>query len=58
MTLRCERCGGPVEVVDVSAGESSAFERYECAECGSEGTYVNEFDVPGGGVSMTGLVDR
>lgn len=56
--MNCSQCGGPLEVVDVSAGETTAFERYECADCGGTGTYVNEFGVPGGGVRTSGVVER
>lgn len=58
MTLRCAECGGPVEVASVSASDTAASERYECIECGNEGTYVNEFGVPGSTVRKQGLIDR
>jgi hypothetical protein len=54
----CADCGGRLELEDVSAGETTAFELYECVECGSTGTYVNEFGVPGGGVRTSGVVSR
>lgn len=56
--MRCSDCCGPVEVVDVSTGQNTAFERYEYADCGDTGTYVNEFGVPGGGVRTSGVVER
>ena len=54
----CGDCGGRLELEDVSAGEDSAFELYKCEDCGGTGTYVNEFGVPGGGVSTSGVVGR
>jgi ribosomal protein S27AE len=56
--MHCGKCGGPIEVVDVSAGPETAFERYECADCGGTGTYVNEHGVPGGEVRTSGVVER
>jgi DnaJ-class molecular chaperone len=56
--MRCADCGGPLEVVNVSAGESTAFEQYECPDCGGTGTYVNEFSVPGGDIHTSGVVER
>ena len=56
--MHCGDCGGPVEVVDVSAGPETAFERYECPDCGGTGTYVNEHGVPGGEVRTSGVVER
>lgn len=56
--MNCRDCGGPLEVTSVEAGETTAFERYECEDCGGTGTYVNEFDVPGGGVHTSGVVER
>ena len=56
--MHCSDCGGPVEVVEVSAGQKTAFERYKCLDCGGTGTYVNEFGVPGGGVRTSGVVER
>ena len=56
--MNCSECGGPLEVTSVSASETTAFERYECADCGGEGTYVNEFDVPGGDVRTSRVVER
>jgi DnaJ-class molecular chaperone len=52
----CADCGGRLELTDVSAGESTAVESYECRDCGGTGTYVNEFGVPGGGVHGSGVV--
>lgn len=54
----CADCGGRLELSEVSAGETTAVELYECAECGGTGTYVNEFGVPGGGVHTSGVVGR
>ena len=56
--MNCSACGGPLEVTDVSAGEDSAFETYECLDCGGTGTYCNAFGVPGGGVTTSGVVER
>jgi DnaJ-class molecular chaperone len=54
----CGDCGGRLSLEDVSAGKTSAFELYECEDCGGTGTYVNEFGVSGGGVSTSGVVSR
>ena len=56
--MHCADCGGAIEVVDVSTGQKTAFERYECADRGGTGTYVNEFGVPGGSVRTSGVVER
>ena len=56
--MNCSACGGPLEVTDVSAGEDSAFEHYECLDCGGTGTYCNAFGVPSGGVTTSGVVER
>jgi DnaJ-class molecular chaperone len=56
--MNCSACGGSLEVTNVSAGEATALERYECVDCGGTGTYVNEFGVPGGDVHTSGVVDR
>ena len=55
--MNCSACGGPLEVTDVSAGEDSAFETYECLDCGGTGTYCNVFGVPGG-VTTSGVVEQ
>ena len=54
----CADCGGALELAEVSAGESQAFELYECLDCGGTGTYCNAFGVPGGGVTTSGVVER
>ena len=56
--MNCSACGGPLEVTNVSAGEETAFESYECVDCGGTGTYLNEFGVPDGGVTTSGAVER
>ena len=55
--MNCSACGGPLEVTNVSPGEESAFETYECLDCGGTGTYRNAFGVPGG-VTTSGVVER
>jgi transposase-like protein len=56
--MHCGDCGSPLQVVNVSASEKRAFERYECPDCGGTGTYTNEFGVPGGEVRTSGIVTR
>ena len=56
--MNCSACGGPLEVTNVSAGEETAFESYECVDCAGTGTYLNESGVPGGGVTTSGVVER
>jgi len=39
MVLRCE-CGGVLELTGQSYTENSAFEYYECVNCGQSGSYT------------------
>lgn len=56
--MKCSACGGPLEITNVSAGERTAFEEYECVDCDGTGTYINEFGVPGGDIHTSGVVER
>ena len=39
MVLQCQ-CGGSIEIVEQSYSDDFAFEKYECVNCGREGTYT------------------
>ena len=44
MTLRCKNCGGSLKCIFAGGGDRSAFERYECEECGTKGSMSVDFE--------------
>ena len=44
MTLRCKNCGGSLKCIFSGGGDRSAFERYECEECGTKGSMSVDFE--------------
>lgn len=43
MTLHCSNCGSyTLEITEQSYSETSAFEAYECEDCGATGSLTHE----------------
>ena len=60
MTLRCGECGSyALAIISQSYGETSAFEAYECDDCGATGTLTHEDRPPrtrlGGDIERDGV---
>lgn len=47
MTLQCSECGSyALEITSQSYSDTSAFESYECEDCGATGSLVHEDKPP------------
>jgi hypothetical protein len=47
MTLQCSNCESTaLEIISQSYGDSSAFEAYECKECGATGSLTHNDHPP------------
>lgn len=57
MTLRCSECGCyDLTITDQSYGEASAFEAYECDNCGATGSLTHDDRPPR--TTLSGSIER
>lgn len=57
MTLRCSNCRSyALEIAEQSYSDTSAFEAYECEDCGATGNLTHEDNPPR--TTLSGDIER